>query len=232
MINYQILNFNICHTLLAVVAEHGFLSPQFLTVSLMRVPIRSFGETNSALLRTRNATYWYIPGCDEQYRAPRTSSIHGSSSANIRNIIVSRDRARVRILILAVICWTRPRAQAVSTTAAAVQTSGKFGVIAVFEAFHSLVLHEESSFYNTGTWYSGFSWCNFWEYDGLRNFMCRFDEKQHFSCCFVLYSYDGVFSSLCAYLPGSSLPRQCVRPGNALAVGMLRQTQWLYHALP
>ena len=108
MINYQILNFNICRTLLAVVAEHGFLSPQFLTVSLMRVPIRSFGETNSALLRTRNATYWYIPGCDEQYRAPRTSSIHGSSSANIRNIIVSRDRARVRILILVVICWTRP----------------------------------------------------------------------------------------------------------------------------
>ena len=91
MIDYQILNFNICRTLLAVVAEHGFLSPQFLTLSLMRVPIRSFGETNSALLRTRNATYWYIPGCDEQYRAPRTSSIHGSSSANIRNIIVSRD---------------------------------------------------------------------------------------------------------------------------------------------
>ena len=153
MINYQILNFNICRTLLAVVAEHGFLSPQFLTVSLMRVPIRSFGETNSALLRTRNATYWYIPGCDEQYRAPRTSSIHGSSSANIRNIIVSRDRARVRILILAVICWTRPRAQAVSTTAAAVQTSEKFGAIAVFEAFHSLVLHEEPSFYNAGTQY-------------------------------------------------------------------------------
>ena len=55
MINYQILN--ICRSLLAVVAEHGFLSPQFLTVSLMRVPIRSFGETNSALLRTRNGIY-------------------------------------------------------------------------------------------------------------------------------------------------------------------------------
>ena len=48
-----------------------------------------------------------------------------------------------------VISSTEPRAQAVST-APAVQTSEIFGV-AVLEVLHSLILHDESSFCNTGT---------------------------------------------------------------------------------
>ena len=56
----------------------------------MRVPMRSFRETNSALYVL---ILVYIPVCDQQYRAPTISSIHSSSSANIRNIIVSRDSA-------------------------------------------------------------------------------------------------------------------------------------------
>ena len=113
----------------------------------MRVPIRSFRETVSLYI----LVLVYLPVCDQQYRAPRTSIIHGSSSANIRNIIVLRDSARVRILMLVVISSTEPRAQAVSTAAAAAQTSEIFGVLAVFEASHSLILHDESSFCNNGT---------------------------------------------------------------------------------
>ena len=49
-----------------------------------------------------------------------------------------------------VIRSTEPRAQAVST-AAAVQTSEKMGIVAVFEVLHSVILRDESSFCNTGT---------------------------------------------------------------------------------
>ena len=84
---------------------------------------------------------------------PREQVVSTAAAVRTFEILSFRETARVRILILAVICWTRPRAQAVSTTAAAVQTSEKFGAIAVFEAFHSLVLHEEPSFYNAGTQY-------------------------------------------------------------------------------
>ena len=99
----------------------------------MRVPIRSFREAVPLYV----LVLVYIPECDQQYRAPRTSSIHGSSSANIRNMIVSRDSARARILIMVVINSTEPRTQAVST-AAAVQTSEMFVVLAVFESLYSL----------------------------------------------------------------------------------------------
>ena len=54
------------------------------------------------------------------------------------------------ILVEHVISSTEPRAQAISK-AAAVQTSKIFGVLAVFEVLHSLILHDESSFRN----YSG-----------------------------------------------------------------------------
>ena len=116
----------------------------------------------------------YLPVCDQQYRAPRTSIIHGSSSANIRNIIVLRDSARVRILILVVISSTEPRAQAVSTAAAAMQTSEMFVVLAAFEALHSLILHDESSICNTGTRDFTGTYCRIMTVSAP--FTCRFDE--------------------------------------------------------
>ena len=69
----------------------------------------------------------------------------------ITDTFVSKDSALVPILVYQyVISSTEPRAQAVST-AAAVQTPEIFGVLAVFEVLRSLILHDESSFCNTGT---------------------------------------------------------------------------------
>ena len=48
-----------------------------------------------------------------------------------------------------------------------------------------------------------------------------------FSSCFVLCTRNSVSSSLRACRPSWSPPCQCVRPGIALAVGMLTQEQWL-----
>ena len=59
----------------------------------------------------------------------------------------------VHVLILVyqyVISSTEPRAQAVST-AAAVQTSEILEVLVAFDLLHPLILHDESSFCNTGT---------------------------------------------------------------------------------
>ena len=53
-------------------------------------------------------------------------------------------------VILYVNCSAGPRAQAVYT-ASAVETSEIFVVLAVFEVLPSLILHDESSFFSTGT---------------------------------------------------------------------------------
>ena len=82
---------------------------------------------------------------------PREQAVSTAAAVQTSEILSFRETARVRMLILAVISSTEPRAQAVSTAAAAVQTSEMFGVLAVFEALHSLMLHDESSFCNTGT---------------------------------------------------------------------------------
>ena len=62
----------------------------------MRVPIRSFREINSSLVRTRTG----VPVvCEKQYRAPSTSSVHSSSSsANIRNIWSTCDIRSIALL--------------------------------------------------------------------------------------------------------------------------------------
>ena len=94
----------------------------------------------------------YSTWCDAAPPILRTCEPHASTDT-----FLSRDSAlaRTHTGIPVPGTWyviTGPLAQAVST-AAAVQTSEIFGVVAVFEALHSLtysLLHDESSFCNTG----------------------------------------------------------------------------------
>ena len=117
----------------------------------MRVPIRSFRETISVLVRTRTGIYstsmWSGVQTPENKQYPRQQQCKHTKYYRFER----QNSARLRILILVVISSTEPRAQAVFTAAAAVQTSEMFVVLAVFEALHSLMLHDESSFCNTGT---------------------------------------------------------------------------------
>ena len=71
------------------------------------------------------------------------------ASCNNRYVRFERQTVPLYVLILEyqyVISSTGPLTQAVSTAAAAAQTSEIFGVLAVFEALRSLILHDESSF--------------------------------------------------------------------------------------
>ena len=57
-------------------------APQIIRSCEPHASTDTFVSRDSALVRAHTG----IPVCDSQYRAPSTSSIHSSSSANIRNI--------------------------------------------------------------------------------------------------------------------------------------------------
>ena len=124
------------------------LDRSYVHASLMRVPIRSFREANSARGRTHTAkysgVYQYVISSSTE---PRAQAVSTAAAVQTSGILSFRETVPLYLLILVyqhVISNTEPRPQAVST-AAAVQTSEMFGVLAVFDALHSLILHDKSS---------------------------------------------------------------------------------------
>ena len=106
---------------------------------------------------------------------------------------------------------TEPRVQAVPTAAAA-QTSEMFGEPPVFEALHSLILHHQSSFCNTGTRdFTG----TYFEVFYCRNMMvsqlCVSFRRNaaFFSFCFVMCTRMVASPRACVLACLADLPNAC-----------------------
>ena len=118
--------------------------------NLLLVIVGDVGVAHQATLCLRTGSQ---PGLQYVVWYFSTDNTFMRAACEYRCVRFERQTVPVYVLILVcqyVISSTEPRAQAVST-AAAVRTSEIFGVLAVFEVLHSLILHDESSFCNTGT---------------------------------------------------------------------------------
>ena len=99
------------------------LDRSYVHASLMRVPIRSFREANSARGRTHTAkysgVYQYVISSSTE---PRAQAVSTAAAVQTSGILSFRETVPLHVLILvyqSVIGSTEPRTQAVSTAAAA-----------------------------------------------------------------------------------------------------------------
>ena len=110
-------------------------------------------RSSAATLRFSCAHAGDQPGLQYAVRYCSTGNTFMRASREYRYTRFERQTVPLYVLILVyqyVISSTEPRARA-GPTSAAVPTSEIFGVLAVFEVLHPLILHDESSFCNTGT---------------------------------------------------------------------------------
>ena len=133
----------------------------------MRVPISSFRETVPLYV----LVLVYIPVCNQKYRAPRTSSIHGSSNADIRSIIVSRDKQCPCTYTHTGSDWQYEHKQYPQQ-----QQQCKHPKCLEYLRYstHCTPLYYTTSPLVLKYWYSGFYWYMF--YKKLKNVSCEYDR--------------------------------------------------------